>query len=94
MTAALPRTAATARPPRSTTRPGTHQEATLYLGRQTDNHPHRHLSVIPLLPGLEAMCGRPLAATSRPLAWSQAIALATCPSCRDHAGKHFTSTIR
>jgi hypothetical protein len=93
MTATLSRARVAAPPPRTAARPATPHDATLYLARQTDDHPHRHLSAVPLLPGLEAMCGQPLTATSRPLTWSQAISLATCPGCREHASKLLTNAI-
>ncbi|WAX58355.1 hypothetical protein M6B22_06210 [Jatrophihabitans cynanchi] len=54
----------------------------LYIAFAEGAPADRHVSAVPLVAGLEALCGYPVIATSAPTPWRHAIAAATCPACQ------------
>ncbi|GAB2458820.1 hypothetical protein GCM10027265_04990 [Jatrophihabitans fulvus] len=61
----------------------------LYVGY--DDVELRHISLVPYMPGLEAVCGEPLRRTAHPGPWRAVIGAVTCPACRG-IGVGFVST--
>ena len=53
----------------------------MYIGTIDNDFRERHISLVPYIPGLEAICGQQLR-TTRPGPRRAVITSATCPACR------------
>jgi len=52
----------------------------MYIGFSDADGRERHVSLVPYVPGLEAMCGQQLRTTRRGL-WRAVVSAATCRTC-------------
>ena len=75
-------------PHRLTTPTAAREQTSLYLGRAGQQEGELHLSAIPFISGLDALCGQPLSApSSSPIPWRQTISLTTCSACYGRANQ-------
>ena len=63
---------------------GLSDQPAVYVAFTAAGTSERHVSLIPHVPGLEALCGQPVVETRR-VSWTFALAATTCLSCRLHA---------
>lgn len=59
----------------------TSEPSPMYIGSIDGNFRERHISLVPYVPGLEAICGQQVKVT-RAAPWRMAVTSATCPTCR------------
>jgi hypothetical protein len=53
----------------------------MYVAVASANAAARHISFVPYVPGVEAICGQPVRSTA-PVQWMVAVQVATCPVCK------------
>lgn len=66
---------------RAVTPSATSRDLEVYVGRIATAPQERHLTTVPYLVGLDALCGQSVQATSQPREWRQALNASTCGAC-------------
>ena len=59
-----------------------HRANHYYVGFVDARHSERHLSLVPMVSGLDAVCGAPLASTTPSMPGADVVGTTTCPRCR------------